>query len=177
MKFKIIIQRFLIPSPVVSIYYLIKFGCKISPKAEVEFSKYLRIGEKSQISSFTKIKATHGYVNIGRNVDIGPGCFISSHEKGIHIGDDCLIGPHVCIVAGNYNFDRIDITMRQQGSVSKGIKIGNDVWVGAGACILDGAEIGNGVIVSANSVVSTKVSDYSVIIGNPARVVLKRNNI
>src|SRR4030042_5889469 len=174
MELRKFIQRFFLPSPLVSIYYFIKFRCKISHRAEVEMSRFLKIGKGSQISSFTKIKATVGPVTIGENVDIGPGCFISSHEKGIDIGNDCLIGPNVKIVAGNYQFDRLDIPIRKQGGSSKGIKIGNDVWLGAGVCVLDGADIGDGVVVSANSVVSTKISDYSVVIGNPARLMLKR---
>ena len=177
MEVRKFIQRFFVPPPLVSIYYFMKFRCKISHRAEVEMSRNLKIGKGSQISSFTKIKATVGPVTIGENVDIGPGCFISSHESGIDIGNDCLIGPNVNIVAGNYQFDRLDIPIRKQGSSSKGIRIGNDVWLGAGACVLDGAEIGDGVIVSANSVVSTKISNFSVVIGNPAKAIFKRSNI
>ena len=52
--------------------------------------------------------------------------------------------------------------------------IGNDVWIGQAARILPGTQIGNGVIVGAGAVVSGRVPDYSVIAGNPARVLRTR---
>ncbi|MEO0752077.1 MAG: CatB-related O-acetyltransferase [Pseudomonadota bacterium] len=52
--------------------------------------------------------------------------------------------------------------------------IGHDVWLGRGAKVLPGAQIGPGVIVGAGAVVGGKVAPYSVIIGNPARVIRKR---
>lgn len=52
--------------------------------------------------------------------------------------------------------------------------VGHDVWIGTGALILPGAQIGNGVIVGAGAVVSGIVPPYSVVAGNPARVVRRR---
>jgi virginiamycin A acetyltransferase len=52
--------------------------------------------------------------------------------------------------------------------------IGNDVWIGQGARILPGAQIGDGVIVGAGSVVGGKVAPYTVVAGNPARVLRTR---
>ncbi len=48
--------------------------------------------------------------------------------------------------------------------------IGNDVWIGYGALILPGAQIGDGVIVGAGSVVRGKVPPYAIVMGNPAQV-------
>ena len=93
-----VIRRFLIPSVFVSLYYWLKFGCKISPRAEVELSSNLRIGRNTNIGSFSKIKVSDGPLTIGKNVSIAVGCDIGSGEKGIVIGDDCLIGPHVNII-------------------------------------------------------------------------------
>ncbi|WP_299412941.1 CatB-related O-acetyltransferase [uncultured Sulfitobacter sp.] len=53
-------------------------------------------------------------------------------------------------------------------------RIGHDVWIGQGARILPGAEIGNGVIVGAGAVVQGCVDAYSIVAGNPARVVRHR---
>ncbi len=52
--------------------------------------------------------------------------------------------------------------------------IGNDVWIGTGAMILPGARIGDGVIVGAGAVVGGEIAPYSVVAGNPARVVRRR---
>lgn len=52
--------------------------------------------------------------------------------------------------------------------------VGNDVWIGQGARILPGARIGDGVVVGAGAVVGGVVPPYSVIVGNPGRVVRHR---
>jgi virginiamycin A acetyltransferase len=52
--------------------------------------------------------------------------------------------------------------------------IGNDVWIGQNATILAGVHIGDGAIIGANSVVGSDVSPYSIVVGNPAKLVRKR---
>jgi len=167
-------QRFLVPRWSISLYYFLKYRAKISTRAEVQLSPLLQIGRYSEISSFTKIKASYGPLKIGSNTFIASGCFIASHQGGLVIGDDCLVSPGVTIVASNFNYSRMDIPIWHQGSSSKGIRIGNNVWIGSGACIMDGADIGPGVIVAANSVVSGRVPANAIVQGNPAKVVFFR---
>ena len=52
--------------------------------------------------------------------------------------------------------------------------IGNDVWIGQNAVILPGVHIGDGAIIGANSVVGKDVGPYTIVVGNPARVLRKR---
>ena len=52
--------------------------------------------------------------------------------------------------------------------------IGNDAWIGQNAVILPGVHIGDGAIIGANSIVGKNVDPYTIIVGNPARVVRKR---
>ena len=52
--------------------------------------------------------------------------------------------------------------------------IGNDVWIGQNAVILPGVQIGDGAIIGANSVVGSDVDPYTIVIGNPAKVLRKR---
>jgi acetyltransferase-like isoleucine patch superfamily enzyme len=174
MKLSSIAQRFLFPAPVVTLYYLTKYRCKISPKAEVELSPFLTIGKNTVISSFTKIKATYGSLNIGANVLISTGCFIGAREGGVRIGDNCMIGPNTSIIGNSYKYDKVDVPIQEQGITSKGIKIGNNVWIGAGTCVVDGTEVGSGVIVAPNSVVSSRIPENTIIMGNPAKVIFKR---
>lgn len=54
------------------------------------------------------------------------------------------------------------------------IVVGHDVWIGAEARILPGAEIGCGVIIGTGAVVGGVVPDYSVIVGNPGKVIRMR---
>lgn len=56
----------------------------------------------------------------------------------------------------------------------KTLKVGNDVWIGNGVKILQGVEIGNGAIVGAGSVVTKDVPQYSIVAGNPAKIIRYR---
>lgn len=174
MTFSVFARRFLLPAPFVSLWYFFKFGCRINFRSEVEFSPNLKIGRKTNIGAFTKIKADQGPLVIGERVDIAAGCQILPGEAGVTIGDDCLIGSHAVIIGVNYAYDRLDVPIRMQKGQSKGVVIGNNVWIGAGACILDGATIGSGVIVTPNSVVSAKVADNAIVQGNPSKVIFVR---
>lgn len=168
------LKRFLVPSVVVTVVYLIKYKCKVSPKSEVDLSNLLIIGKGTQISSFCKIKVTDGSMVIGENVSVATGCFISADMGGVEIGEYSMIGPNVTIIGNNYKYDRLDVPVCLQEKTSKGIKIGRDVWVGSGTSILDGAQIGDSVIIASNSVVSSKIPAHSIVQGNPAKVIFKR---
>ena len=52
--------------------------------------------------------------------------------------------------------------------------VGNDVWIGQNSLILPGSKIGDGVIIGASSVVGGEISPYSIVAGNPARLIRKR---
>jgi acetyltransferase-like isoleucine patch superfamily enzyme len=170
-----LVRRFLTPGFFNTLRGYLKYGCLISPKAEVEITRHLRIGRKSVVSSFTKIKATDGPLRIGRHVEISNGCVLTSHTGGVEIGDDCLIGPNVSIIGNNYRYDRLDVPIRLQEKISpKGIRVGHNVWIGAGCVLLDGADIGSGTILTPNSVVSGKLPENSIAQGNPAKVIFTR---
>ena len=170
-----LVRRFLTPGFVVTIRAYLRYGCLVSPKAEVEITPHLRIGRKSVVGSFTKIKASDGPLSIGSHVEIANGCVITSHTAGVSIGDDVLIGPNVSIIGNNYRYDRLDVPIRLQEKISpQGIRIGSNVWIGAGCVILDGADIGSGSIVTPNSVVSGRLEENTIAQGNPAQKIFTR---
>jgi len=169
----ILVRRMLTPMLVVQGYYYLKHRALVSGRAEVDLAGATSWGAGCVISAFTKVKITGPFV-MGRRVHIATGCFIDSGRSGLTIGDDVLIGPNCTLVAVNYRFDRVDLALPDQGLVSKGIRIGHRVWLGANSVVLDGAEIGDDVIVSAGSVITGQVPPRSIILGNPARVVFTR---
>jgi acetyltransferase-like isoleucine patch superfamily enzyme len=170
----LIVRRFLIPSVVVSTYAFLKSRAQISTKAEVELSGNLRLGRKTTVSSFCKIKVTDGPLITGEHCGFGTGCFISAGEGGIVMGDHVICGPNVVLIASNYRYERIGVPLEEQGHTSMGIRIGRNVWIGANSVILDGSEIGDNSIVVANSMVNRRYPANSIIQGNPAKVVLQR---
>jgi len=50
------------------------------------------------------------------------------------------------------------------------IVIGNDVWIGLDAIILSDVKIGNGVVIGAGSVIVKDVPPYSIVVGNPGKI-------
>ena len=174
MKLGKVVRRFLVPSFVVTAIYAFKYKCLISPRAEVELSPLLKIGKGTQVGSFTKIKASDGPMDIGHSSSIGNNCFITADFGGVRIGEYAMIASNVSIIGANYRYDDLAVPICNQEKTSKGIDIGSNVWIGAGAVVLDGATIGNGVIVAPNSVVTGKLPDNVIAQGDPATVVFER---
>jgi acetyltransferase-like isoleucine patch superfamily enzyme len=168
-----VVWRSLTPQFVAQLYYLWKHRAYVSRKAEVEIADSTEWGRGCVIGSFTKVKIGGRFV-MGRRVQVGTNCFIGAGRGGLTIGDDVLISPNCSIVGGNYNFDRLDLPLPQQGTTSKGVRIGHRVWIGSNSVVLDGSDIGDNVIVSAGSVVSGAVKANSVVLGNPAKVIFTR---
>jgi acetyltransferase-like isoleucine patch superfamily enzyme len=167
-------QRFLIPTPVISLYYFLKFGAKVSTRAELELSSNIEFGPGCVVSSFSKFKATDGPLHVGARGGFATGCFVTASSGGIHIGNNFICGPHVSIIANNYNLEKLGVHLEDMGETSRGIRIGDNVWIGAGSSILDGAVIGDNTIVVANSLVNRRYPPNVVLQGCPARIIFKR---
>lgn len=107
----------------------------------------------------------------------------------ITIGDYCLISWNV-VLLDNYRAPRdllqrrayLDALLQEPGSAdafqqeSRPITIGSNVWIGHDAVVLPGVSIGQGSIVGARAVVGHALPDFSIAIGNPARVVRSLNS-
>jgi acetyltransferase-like isoleucine patch superfamily enzyme len=167
------VRRQLIPMVFVRLYYFWKHGTVISGNAEVDLAPWTSWGKGCVISAFTKIKIGGPFV-MGRRVQVATGCFIGVGKSGLSMGDDVLISPNCSIIASNYRLDRLDVPLQEQGTASKGIRIGHRVWLGSNSVVLDGADIGDNVIVSAGAVVSGAVAPNSIIQGNPPKVIFTR---
>ncbi len=110
---------------------------------------------------------------IGNNSGIGEGSRLYGH---VIIGDNVMMGPQCWIYTQNHEFHSLDIPIRNQGpQQEKPVKIGNDVWIGGRVTILPGVTIGNGVIIGAGAVVTKDIENFSIVGGNPARVLKYRN--
>lgn len=110
-------------------------------------------------------------IRIGNNSSIG----VMSQVRGpLSIGDNVMMGPEVVIFTSNHRFDRLDLTMDRQGSITKPVIIGNDVWIGQRVMIMAGVNIGNGVIIAAGAVVTKDIPDFAIVGGVPAKVLKYR---
>lgn len=114
------------------------------------------------------VAARDGCVTIGSGTKIGPNTIMNSGGV-IDIGRFVLVAGNVNINSSEHRSAR-DFYIQDQGFDQGTVEIGDDVWLGNGVTVLNNVELGEGTIVAANSVVSGKVIEYSVIGGNPARL-------
>lgn len=130
----------------------------------------ITIQNKTHINAYAKLHSQNGFIKIGNNCSIHSFCVLYG-EGGIEIGDHVRMAAHTAVIAGNHGFNRPDLPLYEQKSTSKGIKIGNDVWIGNGVKILDGAIIGDHVILAAGTVVTKNIPPNAVVMGVPGEIV------
>lgn len=120
--------------------------------------------------------AIHKSASIAKNVEIGAGSVVfhnSVLQSSVVIGKHVIINTaasvdHDCVI-GDYAHISPNATLC--GSV----RVGEGTHVGAGAVIIPNITIGKWVMVGAGSVVTKDVPNYSIIVGNPGRII-KRSN-
>ncbi|KXT46364.1 DapH/DapD/GlmU-related protein [Bacteroides intestinalis] len=116
------------------------------------------------------------YVDYGKHIKIGKGCFIQQcctffGRSGITLGENVLVGPKVNIITINHDPD----PENRSATYGRPVVIEDKVWIGINATILSGVHIGYGAIVGANSVVTKDVPPMTVVAGNPARIIKTLN--
>ncbi|MGS2716630.1 DapH/DapD/GlmU-related protein [Eionea flava] len=153
------------------------------------------LSDQPLIGKDTVIQDSH----IGYACEIGDRCklfsstlddysYLSSDCDVINtrIGKFCSIASHVRINPGNHPLPRVALhhfTYRAsrygfgedepsffQWRASQPVSIGHDVWLGHGVVILPGITIGNGAAIGAGTIVTKDVPAYSIVVGNPGKV-------
>lgn len=139
--------------------------------------KYIEVGDRVVIQPglwalALKIDNNEPILNIGNNVYIGRFLHIVSVRRVV-IEKDVLIADKVYISDNLHEYKDIHIPVSQQPVVFKGdVVIKEGVWIGENVSII-GACIGRNSVVTANSVVTKDIPDYSVCAGVPAKVIKK----
>ncbi len=132
---------------------------------------FKKCGEKVNIGPGAHFGKGNG-IEIGDYSSIARNCKV---PKDIYIGNFVMMGPHVTIYNAKHNFDRTDIPMLKQGvSLAQRTIIEDDVWIGSHSIILPGRKISEGTIIGAGSVVTKDFPPYSIIGGNPAKLIGSR---
>jgi len=105
---------------------------------------------------------------------IGRRCMISAQNR-IHIGRKTVFAPSVLLMDHNHEFENVTIPIADQGTTKGGtIRIEDGCWLGFGAavvCSKGELVLGKNSVIGANSVVTRSIPPYSVVTGNPGRIV------
>jgi len=163
-------------------------GVSIGNNSEVKGSLFIRIfGGKICVGSDCLIEGVIGTetenaeINIGNNVFIGNSIIASAIK--LDIEDDVLISSG-CLIQDTDNHN-IHYSIRKNDcrdwknneyhnwelTAKSPIRICKGAWIGAKAIILKGVIIGEGAVIGAGSVVTRDVPPYTIVAGNPARII------
>lgn len=125
------------------------------------------------------------YFDYGRFTKWGKNCFANFNLtvldiSPVTIGDDVFIGPNVSIVTPIHPYlpKERAVYQNEKGVLtdkeySKPITIGKGTWIASNVTIIGGVTIGEGCIIGAGSVVTHSIPPFSLVAGNPCRVIRK----
>lgn len=112
------------------------------------------------------------HIRIGEGSGLGINCCI---PDGSIIGRYVMMGPGCHVHARNHRFDRTDIPMVKQGYLPpKSVIIDDDVWIGRNVTIMIGRHISRGSIIGSCCVLTKDFPEYSIVGGNPGRLIRSR---
>lgn len=161
----------------------------------IEGKTYLHVGDDTIFSGEYVFESNEGEIKIGKHSYIGASMFIS--RSSIEIGNNVTIAWGCTI----YDHDSHSLDFKERRNdieqelsdirfghnfiknknwdvvKTAPIKICDDAWIGMDVLILKGVKVGEGSVVAARSVVTKNVPPYTLVAGNPARVIksLKHN--
>jgi acetyltransferase-like isoleucine patch superfamily enzyme len=155
--------------------------CRVSP--DVKLGKNVKIFAFVNLYGCTIGDGTKvgTFVEIQKNAFIGDNCKISSHTficEGVTVEDDVFIGHNVTFINDMYPRSTADGGGLQTEADWKVVPtfIRKGASVGSSATILAGVTVGEGAIVGAGAVVTKDVPPWTIVAGNPARVLRKIEN-
>ena len=128
---------------------------------------------KNGPEGFEEYNVLYNYHHSKVKLVVGKFCAIAAETRFIMTGDHKLdaISTYPFPIFGHgweSAFNVFDLPVKGD------ITVGNDVWFGYDSLIMNGVTIGNGAIIAARSVVNKDVPAYSIVAGNPAKVVKMR---
>ncbi|PKP35286.1 MAG: acetyltransferase [Bacteroidetes bacterium HGW-Bacteroidetes-17] len=130
------------------------------------------LGEYSTIEDFTTINNGVGDVIIGDRTRIGLG---NTFIGPIKVGNDIMFAQNIVMSGLNHGYEDINLSIHDQPVTTAQITIEDEAWIGANSVIVAGITVGKHSIVAAGSVVTKNVPPYSVVAGNPAKLLKQYN--
>jgi len=149
----------------------------IEPGVVITRPRYAHLGDRVRIKQFTNIslhppdrRSKGGLLFLGDDVSFAQGCIISAYNR-IAIGENTVIGPYTLITDNSRKPGDVGLPGRDQEVVWGHVDIGADCFIGFNSCILMNVTVGRHCIIGAASVVTRDIPAYSIVAGNPAKVI------
>ncbi len=135
-------------------------------------SRQFNVGDETVIEDNAIINNGVGDVVIGKNCTIGIGCVIIGP---VTIGNNVILAQYIGVSGLNHGYEDVTMPIRDQKCTTGLITIEDDCWIGTNAVITAGVTVGKHSIVAAGSVVTKDVLPFSIVGGNPARLLKQYN--
>ena len=139
-----------------------------SARLDVLPFRRFELGQQSTIEDYCVVNNGVGDVLVGANTRVGIGSILIGP---VTIGNQVIVAQHVVIAGLNHGYQDIHVPIRLQPVSILPIVLNDECWIGSNAVITAGVTVGKHAIVAAGSVVTKNVPAYSVVAGNPARVI------
>lgn len=149
-------------------------GAKVRRRTRMDilpFNKF-SLGDNSTIEDFSTINNGVGDVIIGFGTRIGMSNVIIGPVK---IGNNVIFAQNIVLSGLNHGYEDINTPPRLQKVTVNPIIVEDDVWVGANAMVAAGVTIGKHSVIAGGSVVTKNVPPFSVVAGNPAKLLKQYN--
>lgn len=147
----------------------------IFPRTRMDIMPFnhFEIGHHSSIEDFTLLNNGMGPVKIGNHVFIGASNVIIGP---VTLNDHIMTAQNVVISGMDHGFKDVNIAFRYQPCTVAEIVVGEGCWIGANVVITSGVQIGKFAIIAAGSVVTKNIPSYSMVAGNPAKLLKQFNH-
>jgi acetyltransferase-like isoleucine patch superfamily enzyme len=149
-------------------------GLHIGPHTRITHNAYLNVCNYSKFTVREAVPSCESKMEIGEHCVVGAFSCLMAYGH-IKIGNYVTIANHCSIFGFDHVFSDIGTNIMDQGVKKGAVVIEDDVWIGANSVVLSGVTIGRGSVIGAGSVVTASIEPYSVAVGNPARIIRKRN--
>lgn len=150
-------------------------GASIRRKTRIDIMPWNKfyLGRDSTIEDFATINNGVGDLIIGDRTRIGLG---NTLIGPITIGNDVIFAQNIVLSGLNHGYEDITMSIHDQKVTTAEIRIEDEAWIGANAVVVAGVTIGKHSIVAAGSVVTKDVPPYSIVAGNPAKLIKQYNS-
>lgn len=165
-------------------FYSKRFGSvtgyvKMGKEITIQHPECLHFGKDIGVGNYTYFLPCTEFAGIKftPKIIVGDGTWIGVRNSfasidRIEIGKNVLFAGYVHITDHSHGYEDIDKPIKRQKLITKGpVIIEDDCWLGFGCEILSGVHVGRHAIVAARAVVTHDVPPYSIVAGNPAKVI------
>lgn len=130
------------------------------------------MGDYSTVEDFATVNNGVGAVHIGHHTRIGIGNVIIGP---VTIGNNVILAQNIVMSGLNHTYTDITQPIDWQPTTTATITVEDDCWIAANAVITAGVTIGKHCVVAGGAVVTKSVPPFSVVAGNPAKLIKQYN--